>query len=128
MDLTDSEFLELLPTYFDLMKNDLSLAGINIPENKNISNDKHQDLLLRELDCAVIEFMHQKIHDKIISDKKEKGYSELKYFDTTCGIFTEGGPIFDGAGIQAKNHIQVCIRNLNCIKGFFIPRKLSKFP
>lgn len=60
-------------------------------------------------------------------DTQEKAFSEYQHFDTTRGIFTEGGPAFEGAGIQMKNHIQICIRNLNCIKGFFIPREKVKF-
>jgi hypothetical protein len=28
----------------------------------------------------------------------------------------------------AKSHIQICIRNLNCIKGFFLPRQEIDFP
>jgi hypothetical protein len=128
LDLTDSESIELLPMYFELMKSDLSVANKKIPVNKDLPKDKHHDLIFRELDCAVIEYMHQKIHEQIKSDIKQKGYSEYRHFDTARGIFTEGGPVFEGAGIQSKNHIQVCIRNLNCIKGFFIPRKESKFP
>ncbi len=58
----------------------------------------------------------------------KKGFSEINPFDTIRGIFTEGGPAYKGAGIQTKNHIQVCIRNLNCIKGFFIPRQEIDFP
>ena len=85
-------------------------------------------MILRELDCAVIEYLHQKIDEKINLDFQEYGFSDLKHCDTVRGIFTEGGPAFDGAGIQLKNHIQICIRNLNCIKGFFIPRKKTKFP
>lgn len=85
------------------------------------------DLILRELDCAVIEFMHQKVREEIENQIKDHKYSELKYFDTVRGIFTEGGPAFAGAGIQLKNHIQLCIRNLNCIKGLFIPRQPSAF-
>jgi hypothetical protein len=127
LDLTDSEFIELLPTYYDLMKSDLTFAE-KIPQNKDLKGDKHHDLIFRELDCAVIEYMHQKIDEQIKSDIKSKGYSDYKHFDSARGIFTEGGPIFEGAGIQSKNHIQVCIRNLNCIKGFFIPRKESRFP
>jgi hypothetical protein len=42
-------------------------------------------------------------------------------------VFTEGGPAFPGAGIQEKNHIQICIRNSNSIKGFFLPRKERDF-
>ncbi len=125
---TDSEFIELLPVYYELMKSDLSLANKKIPVNKDFPKDQHHDLVIRELDCAVIEYMHQKISEQIKLDIAKKEYSELKHFDTVRGIFTEGGSIFEGAGIQSKNHIQVCIRNLNCIKGFFIPRKETRFP
>jgi hypothetical protein len=38
-----------------------------------------------------------------------------------------GGPVCDGAGILEKSHIQICIRNLNCIKGVFLPRKEIDF-
>jgi hypothetical protein len=43
-------------------------------------------------------------------------------------FFTEGGPAFDGSGLSAKSHVQICIRNPNCIKGFFLPRRESTFP
>ncbi|MGJ1195648.1 hypothetical protein ACR78J_05020 [Sphingobacterium spiritivorum] len=110
------------------MKDDLYVAGKDLPKNKNLTNDKYQDLILRELDCAVIEYLHQKIDEQINVDVSSKDFSELKHFDTSRGVFTEGGPAFEGAGIQTKNHIQICIRNLNCIKGFFIPRKETEFP
>jgi len=42
-------------------------------------------------------------------------------FDSIRGVFTEGGPAFDGAGLFAKSHIQICIRKPNCIQGFFMP-------
>ena len=128
LDFTDSEYIELLPTYYELMKDDLSIANKKIPKNEDHPKDKYHDRIFRELDCAVIEYMHQKIGEEIEFDIKTYGYSKLRHFDTARGIFTEGGPIFEGAGIQSKNHIQVCIRNLNCIKGFFIPRKEIKFP
>lgn len=128
LDFTDASFINILSSYYELMKDDLLFAGKTLPENKDLPKDKHHDLILRELDCAVIEYLHQKINEQIISDISTKGFSELKHFDTVRGIFTEGGPAFEGAGIQAKNHIQICIRNLNCIKGFFIPRKEIKFP
>lgn len=28
----------------------------------------------------------------------------------------------EGAGIKEKSHIQICVRNTNCIKGYFLPR------
>lgn len=128
LDFTDSKFIEILVTYYGLMKDDLMIAGKSLPKNKNLPKDKYHDLILRELDCAVIEYLHQKIDEKIAEDISIKGFSELKHFDATRGIFTEGGPAYEGAGIQLKNHIQICIRNLNCIKGFFIPRNEIRFP
>ena len=67
--------------------------------------------------------MHQTIKEQIKIEVKEKGFSSLKKFDSARGVFTEGGPAFKGAGIQIKSHIQICIRNPNTIKGFFLPRK-----
>lgn len=103
------------------MKQDFIETGKELPKNKNLSSDHYHDLILRELDCAVIEYLHQKI-------KENNGFSLLKHFDTVRGVFTEGEPAYAGAGIQLKTHTQIYIRNTNCIKGFFIPRKEIKFP
>ncbi|MGG7468058.1 hypothetical protein [Chryseobacterium arthrosphaerae] len=128
LDFTDSQFIDVLQVYYELLKRDLDITGKQLPKNKDVKKDIHQDLVLRELDCAVIEYLHQKIEDAIMNDEAEKGFSEIRRFDTARGIFTEGGPVYEGAGIQTKNHIQICIRNLNCIKGFFIPREEVRFP
>ncbi len=123
LDFTDSHFISLLSTYYELFRFEMHNAGVPLPANNDIAADVYKDRVLRELDCAVIEYMHNKIDEARNTEIQDKGYSEIRRFDTVRGIFTEGGPAFDGAGIQAKNHIQICIRNLNCIKGFFIPRK-----
>ena len=124
LDFTDSQFTDILPEYYERMKEDLSNAGQPLPQNRDLDHDKYKDLILRELDCAVIEYMHQKIEEEI----KGNPTSQLQPFDTARGIFTEGGSAFEGGAIQKKSHIQVCIRNLNCIKGFFIPRKEANWP
>lgn len=118
LDLLDSEFISKLSEYYKLLSEDFRKLGKELPKNKNVKNDIHQDLLIRELDCAVIEYVHQKIKE----EKRTNQSSQLKEFDTVRGVFTEGGPAFPGAGIQMKSHIQICIRNMNCIKGFFLPR------
>ncbi len=96
------------------MKNDFIKLGRTLPVNKNTKTDAHKDLLYRALDCSVIEYMHYQM----------KQTNLVKEFDTVRGIFTEGGQAFPGSGINSKNHIQVCIRNLDCVKGFFKPRVL----
>lgn len=113
LDLIDSQFIRMLSVYYELMKKDLIRIGKKLPENKDVKEDKHKDLLIRELDCAVIEYLHQKIKEEIEHDNK----SQIKKFDSARGVFTEGGPAFPGAGVQKKSHIQICIRNMDCIKG-----------
>lgn len=66
------------------------------------------DNLRRPLDCAVINWVH--------SLRKMEGQ---RPFDTVRGVFTEGGPAYDGAGFSSKTHIQIAIRNSDCIKGVF---------
>jgi hypothetical protein len=94
-----------------------------LPRNRNLPSDSHRDKLLRDLDCAVIEFMHKQMVIDGRNEFQRRGFSKIKMFDSTRGIFTEGGPAFEGSEIMAKTHSQICIRNLNCIKGFFLPRR-----
>lgn len=128
LDFTDSASINILSRYYSLMKDDFAELQKELPANKDLPRDKYHDLILRELDCAVIEYIHQQMAEKIKTDVNTNGFSDLYQFDTVRGVFTEGGPAFEGAGIQMKNHIQICIRNLNCIKGFFVPREEVKFP
>lgn len=126
-DLMDSRFTAMLKVYYKLMENAFNKAGQRLPSNKNLSVDPHQDKLLRFLDCSVIEYMHAWIEENYRKDKKDKGFSDLKIFDSTRGVFMEGGRIYSGAEIFEKSHVQICIRNSNCIKGFFLPRKEIDF-
>lgn len=70
---------------------------------------------MRDLDCAVIEDLH------LLRDN-----STLPSFDSVRGLFTEGGEIYPTSGFKEKTHIQICVRNPNCIKGFFIPRGVDE--
>lgn len=95
---------------------DLSLvmesAGFDICALKNKAPDEGSFSLLRPLDCAVIMHLH--------SLMKKEGVS----FDTVYGYFQEGKEAFPGAGVREKSHIQICVKNLSCIKGYFIPKKI----
>jgi hypothetical protein len=126
-DLVDSRFINMITYYYNLMDIEYALLGKELPKNRSLKEDLYNDNILRELDCAVIEYMHQEIIETVQKDKKEKGFSNYQLFDSSRGVFTEGGPAFPGAGIKSKSHIQICIRNTNCIKGFFLPRKEINF-
>ncbi|WP_026970235.1 hypothetical protein [Algoriphagus terrigena] len=127
-DFLDSKYIRLVQHYYTSFKNRSEISGDELPKNKDVPSDPNGDLLLRNLDCAVIEHMHQQIFENWKKEIEENGNSSIRNFDTTRGVFTEGGPAFEGAGLFEKSHIQVCVGNPNCIKGFFIPREEVAFP
>src|ERR1700759_869239 len=86
-DFLDKRFIKYLAYYFNLMKSRYELIGKELPQNRNLKQDIYKDKILRERDCAAIEFMHSKILDRVKKDIDEKGYSQYKLFDSTRGVF-----------------------------------------
>lgn len=115
LDLSDHKYIKLTKLSFDNLKKSTKKEGTKLPQNKNAG--KSSDRVLRELDCAVIENIH-----KICEDLGEPP------FDSVRGVFIEGKRLYLGAGFHEKTHVQICIRNPNCIKGFFLPRKEAQWP
>jgi hypothetical protein len=109
LDLLDSYHLKKLQITYEQVKRAFELTGETLPANT--ATRTSTDLLLRPLDCAVIE-AHASTHTD-------------PAFDSVRGVFWEGDDLYPGAGMKEKNHIQICIRNINCIKCFFIPRELK---
>jgi hypothetical protein len=110
LDLMDTECIGMVKDSFRNLSRFSDIIDQDLPVNKNIGTSK--DILLRELDCAVIENLHL-----------WRTFKNKQPFDSVRGLFVEGQPVYQGAGFNDKNHIQICIRNPNCIKGFFVPRK-----
>lgn len=116
LDLLDSEYLNLLKEGYNLLRVSKEKFGLEIP--RNLPLVKGGDLIKRYLDCAVIETIHQ-------FNKETKKPS----FDSVRGVFFEGDDLYKNAGFKSNNHIQIAVRNPNCIKGYFIPRELNpKYP
>ena len=83
---------------------------IPIPQNLPAQGEAGSDLVLRYLDCAVLNW----------------GLDFLEHevglcFHTVRGVFTEGQPAFPGSRIMAKSHIQVAVRDASVIIGSFKP-------
>jgi hypothetical protein len=112
LDLLDSKFLEVLKVGYDLLCKSHENWGSKLPVN--IVNEEGE-LLRRNLDCAVIQTVHQ----------MNKNLNKTQY-DSVRGVFFEGNDLYENAGFKEKNHIQIAIRNQNCIKGFFIPREFDE--
>ena len=113
LDLLDSEYIKLLKVGYETLRVTKEKYGLKIPENLPLI--KEGNLIKRYLDCAVIETIHD------FNRKEEK-----LQFDSVRGVFFEGKDIYKNAGFKEKNHIQIAIKNPNCIKGYFIPRELDK--
>jgi hypothetical protein len=111
-DLIEFDNLLMLRDHFDSFFETCQSSGIKLPANRG--GGSVTDLLLRDLDCATIEFLHQ--------SRVKLG---LRPFDSVKGVFQEGKELYPNAGFKEKNHVQICIRNPNCIKGFFLPRSLN---
>lgn len=108
LDLMEHDNLLLLKKYYNLLKNKCIQTSMEIPKN-NIQKKLHY------LDRAVIELLHDEI-------RQGNDVKELFHFDSVRASYVEGDALYPNAGFNDKNHIQLCIRNPNCIKGFFIPR------
>ncbi|NBA84424.1 hypothetical protein GVN16_01550 [Emticicia sp. CRIBPO] len=104
LDLTTREGLDLLKTGYQILYESYKILGKEMP--KNLGTDPAGISLRRVLDCAVINNLNK----------------ELKAFDSIRGVFWEGDELYPGAGFREKNHIQICVRNQNCILGYFHPR------
>lgn len=112
-DLTDSAYLKELSKTYDVLVEICKSTGEPLPENKNVGMST--DLLLRKLDCAVIEMTH-----------KLNRAANKRAYDSVRGVFWEGRPLYPNAGFAEKNHIQICVCNPNCIKGYFLPREIDR--
>ena len=113
LDLTDYEFVPILKMGYSILESLSDVNGKEIPKNKRGKYSK--DVLLRDLDCAVIEQIHLY--------NKEEG---LISFDSVRGTFSEGEEVYPGSAFLDKTHTQVCIVNPNCIKGYFTPREVDE--
>lgn len=113
LNLTDYRSTEILKEGYKALKENIKLAKCDMPTNRN--GRSKTDILLRDLDCAVIEQVH-------LLNK----YANKASYDSVRGVFTEGGSIYPGAALVEKTHIQICIINPNCVKGYFNPIAIDK--
>ena len=126
LDLTDSKYLDLVSQAYASLKSAFDTAHKPLPVNQEFNKHKSSGIRgKRLLDFAVLEELHSTMDNPNSQNKFDpwvrKDGKVVKPFDTVRSAFYEGESVYKGATFQKKNHIQICIRNLNCIKGFFRP-------
>ena len=75
-----------------------------------INGGRGKDKPARRLDCAVFKSLHYM-----------RSTINRPAIDSIRGAFLEGEELYNGAGFLTETHIQICIRNRECIKGYFLP-------
>jgi hypothetical protein len=107
LNLIRSEHLSVLKAAYDKLEKSLQALGQPLPANKPLREDG--DLVLRRLDCAVIQFLCSRFAEDDVP------------LDSVRGVFFEDRELYPNAGFRQGNHIQICVRNPRCIKGYFRP-------
>lgn len=102
-DLLDGQMAAELVDTYSRMKERWLAEGKELPKNRG------PDKKMRELDCAVINQHMDLLKSVNVS------------FDTVRGAFLEGPAAFPGTTISAQTHIQIAVRNVDCILGIFRP-------
>jgi hypothetical protein len=103
LDLTSSSGIHAVQAAYENFQSLAAASGARMPENIGGA-----DYLLRNLDCAVINFLHR------LRDRAGE-----QPFDTVRGVFVEGSRIYTNSGFREKTHIQICVRNSANIHGVF---------
>lgn len=107
LDLTTRSGLDEVQRAYEILKDSYKLINKPLPANKGGKNKAN-----RELDCQVIQTLH------VFREN-----SKLEPYDTVRAPFPEDDELYEGAGFRIRNHIQIAVRNPNCIKGYFRPMK-----
>jgi hypothetical protein len=112
-DLLDTAYTTVLRASYTHWKARMLSAGLPLPRNRG----GPPDLKLRKLDCAVLNWCLEEL--AAAGDR----------YDTVRGGFTEGEPVYEGAGVAIETHIQIAVRNPDCIVGVFVPKmKVRRSP
>lgn len=103
LDLSSSRGVEATANAYRDLKAIFKASGKAMPKNR-LGADK----LLRELDCAVINYLHASRFE-----------ADLPAFDSVRGIFQEGTKAYPNSGFKARTHIQIAVCNPAKIRGVF---------
>ena len=95
----------------------ISIGDKKIPQNHKASNDD-DDIILRNFDRAIVNYLHE----------LRRFIPSLMPYDTVRSPFSQGKPIAESSAFQRYSHIQIAVRNANCIVGYFLPKQPLKSP
>lgn len=107
MNLVEPQSLLILTKAYEEMERVYKKLDEPMPVNKGNN---------RALDCAVIKYVH-------LTAKKD---NMLEYNSVRCA-FAEGKEAYPSSNFTTQLHIQICLRQSEFIKGYFLPRPIEKY-
>lgn len=105
LDLLDTRFTRDLEEFYPVWVWMMTSQGAELPENRGKA---------RYLDQSVV--------NAFLLQAERMGVG----FDTVRAVFVEGEPVYPGSAIHSQTHIQVAVRNPQCIIGVFRPTRLPR--
>lgn len=107
LNLLEPFSLNIVKEAYNGLEKAIKESGEKMPVNKGPN---------RALDCAVIKYLN--------------GVREISNelpFDTIRSSFQEGGELYPGSNFTSRLHIEICVRNVDLIKGYFLPMPIEDF-
>ncbi len=110
LDLLDTANTRLLGKWYAKFRGFVRQNGFQMPQNRDAAGSRRGDKVLRYRDCALIDYTLSSVAE-----------AERITYQTVRGVFLEGKPAFPGSKIALKSHIQIAVKDRDCIVGFFRP-------
>jgi hypothetical protein len=98
LDLLDSTYHDAIRATYRNLRTVYKCQGWTLPANRRKRHD---------LDCLVI-------NKFVLFMERFEGQQGIR-FQTVRGVFEEGRPLFPGSAIRAQSHIQIAVRDVQCL-------------
>ena len=108
LNLASSDALNQVRESYDFLRASALASGQPLPTNGS-------GLRARNLDCFVFNALH-----------RWRQSSGLPAYDSVRGLFWEGEALYPGAGMREADHVQICVRNPQCVLGYFRPLRRAR--
>ncbi|MBE6400864.1 MAG: hypothetical protein E7037_02365 [Verrucomicrobia bacterium] len=105
LDFSTREAESLVKCAYDWLYDEYQNSNEKLPKNQKFGQG---DLFYknRKLDCLVMNTLHA---------------NSLQEHDVFSAPFLEGDPIYETGFFLRETHVQICVKNLNAIVGYFHP-------
>lgn len=111
LDMTTQAGIQEFSLAYQAFAAGLEATGTSVPANRPAS-DTDTDVIYRALDNAVFTWLHK---------ARESQKPPLSSFQAVRAAFHQGEKVAPTSGFHVSTHIQISLRDNNCIVGWFLP-------